>query len=342
MYCRKPFVRDPTGSVFRSTNKEDWIKGVPFPCGKCLPCRINKRRQWTTRLVLESFCHSSSSFFTFTYNDENLPLTDKGLPTLQPRHFQLFMKRLRKELPFPIRFYVAGEYGSKSLRPHYHAIFFGLPTSTYQVVSRCWTNSTSHSISQCFACHGKNSADPVFSFKSSYGNVYFGYDCSIEALQYVAGYVTKKISEVGSTSDDPFSRHFYPDGRYREFSRMSRNPGIGIPALLSISKQLRDKALLDGKFPNFISLGKRTLPFDRTTRCYLAYLFPEYFSSDFVSDSMREFVTLRNSPDALSNLSESKYLPFGLLTGTRMLNDESKVENLINRLTIRGVFNREA
>lgn len=342
MFCRKPFVKDPTGRVFRSIDPEDWIKGVPFPCGQCLPCRINKRRQWTTRLVLESFCHEESSFFTFTYNDENLPFTETGLPTLDSRQFQLFMKRLRKALPFSIRFYAAGEYGTKSRRPHYHAVFFGLPASYYPMVSRCWTSQTSNTVSQCFICHDKRTADPVFSFTSSLGNCYFGHDCSVEAMQYVAGYVTKKISAVRSSKDDAYSRKYYPDGREREFARMSRNPGIGIPSLLSISKQFYDKAQLDGKFPTAFFIGKRSFPFDRTTRAYLRYLFPQYFSTDFVSDAMREFFALCSDPDSVSRVSDSQYSGFGLLTGSRILDDESKVDNLINRLTIKGVFNREA
>ena len=49
------------------------------------------------------------------------------MQTLRKRDYQLFMKRLRKAFPNDkIRFYAAGEYGPKTLRPHYHAILFGL------------------------------------------------------------------------------------------------------------------------------------------------------------------------------------------------------------------------
>ena len=41
------------------------------------------------------------------------------------RHFQLFMKRLRKEFaPTNIRFYMCGEYGEDFSRPHFHACLF--------------------------------------------------------------------------------------------------------------------------------------------------------------------------------------------------------------------------
>ena len=46
---------------------------VPFGCGQCLPCRVNKRRLWTNRIMLESMCHDDNAFVTLTYNDDNIP-----------------------------------------------------------------------------------------------------------------------------------------------------------------------------------------------------------------------------------------------------------------------------
>lgn len=42
-------------------------------------------------------------------------------------HFQKFMKRLRRDLDTPIKYFSCGEYGDKSFRPHYHAIILGVP-----------------------------------------------------------------------------------------------------------------------------------------------------------------------------------------------------------------------
>lgn len=70
-----------------------------------MPCRINKRRIWTTRLFLESLVHRSSIFFTLTYRDECLP--EGG--NLNPRDMTLFLKRLRKAVaPLRIRFFIVG------------------------------------------------------------------------------------------------------------------------------------------------------------------------------------------------------------------------------------------
>lgn len=45
---------------------------MPCPCGKCIPCLINRKRLWKHRLILESYCHDKSAFVTLTYNDDQL------------------------------------------------------------------------------------------------------------------------------------------------------------------------------------------------------------------------------------------------------------------------------
>lgn len=105
MICSKPFVKN----------------GAEHGCGQCLPCRINRRRLWTARLVLESFLHSHSWFVTLTYAPEHLP--EDG--SVSPRTLKLFLMRLRKSAG-AFRYFAVGEYGERGGRPHYHALLFGL------------------------------------------------------------------------------------------------------------------------------------------------------------------------------------------------------------------------
>ena len=49
--------------------------------------------------------HKENCFVTLTYNDDNLPPD----LSLDKRAFQLFMKRLRKRVKVPIRFFACGE-----------------------------------------------------------------------------------------------------------------------------------------------------------------------------------------------------------------------------------------
>jgi len=90
-----------------------------LPCGQCLECRLEYARQWAVRCVHEAKVHDKNAFITLTYSDENLKS-----PKLEYRDFQLFMKKLRKVQNEPIGYFVTGEYGDKTKRPHWHAILF--------------------------------------------------------------------------------------------------------------------------------------------------------------------------------------------------------------------------
>jgi hypothetical protein len=63
--------------------------------------------------------HQRSCFITLTYNEQNETIN------LDYKHVQDFMKRLRKRKG-PCRFFAAGEYGKKELRPHWHILLFGV------------------------------------------------------------------------------------------------------------------------------------------------------------------------------------------------------------------------
>lgn len=63
----------------------------------------------------------NNSFITLTYSDQELP--ENGC--LKKSDFQKFIKRLRKKTKAKIRYYMCGEYGDKTNRPHFHAILFG-------------------------------------------------------------------------------------------------------------------------------------------------------------------------------------------------------------------------
>ena len=179
MLCRKPFRE--------------------FACGQCMPCRISRRRLWTHRMLLETLKHDSNSFATLTYADDFVPLNG----SLNPRHVQLWLKRFRKEIsPVSLRFFLVGEYGDVSQRPHYHAALFGVGPELQDLVAKTW----------------------------QMGHVMLG-DLTVQSARYIAGYVTKKMTRW----DDPRL-----NGRHPEFSRMSLRPGIGASAVPDIALTLLD------------------------------------------------------------------------------------------------------
>jgi len=93
---------------------------LQLPCGQCQHCRLQRSAEWATRITHEAQLYERNCFVTLTYSDEHLP-EDSGL---QKRHWQLFAKAMRKEVG-PFRYYMCGEYGERTNRPHYHACIFG-------------------------------------------------------------------------------------------------------------------------------------------------------------------------------------------------------------------------
>lgn len=108
----------------------------PVPCGKCLPCLVNKRIDWAFRLQQEyKACRGSAAFITLTYSAKFVP--DDGL---NKRHVQLFLKRLRKRIGKKVRYYLVGEYGSKTGRPHYHLLLFNYEESDEKYIRIAWAS----------------------------------------------------------------------------------------------------------------------------------------------------------------------------------------------------------
>lgn len=91
-----------------------------LPCGQCLRCRLERSRQWAMRCMHEASSWKENCFITLTYSDENIPSGGN----LRYKDYQDFMKRLRYYCGENIRFYMSGEYGESTRRPHYHACLF--------------------------------------------------------------------------------------------------------------------------------------------------------------------------------------------------------------------------
>ena len=100
-----------------------------------MPCKINRRSEWTGRILLEMQSHENSTFCTLTYSDSHLP--SDGL--IKKRDVQLFLKKLRRKYaPKTIRYFATGEYGSQTSRAHYHLILFGFCPLDHHLVTEAW------------------------------------------------------------------------------------------------------------------------------------------------------------------------------------------------------------
>jgi hypothetical protein len=232
MLCKNPMVR---GKEVHS-------------CGQCMPCRINRRREWSHRIMLEVASHrEKSAFITLTYNEKHLT-SDLSV---KPADLINFVRRFRygttessRRPTERVRYFGAGEYGERFSRPHYHVAIFG-----HGSCSRIRTSNTGRcSCSYCTYC------EQVW----AKGNVSVG---AVEpaSAAYIAGYVTKKMTR----SDDPRL-----NGRHPEFGRMSLRPGIGALFMDEVASAILEydleKEMVD--VPKGLRHGNQIWPLDRYLR----------------------------------------------------------------------------
>ncbi|MEO5351176.1 MAG: hypothetical protein H7836_16265 [Magnetococcus sp. YQC-3] len=124
------------------------------------------------------------------------------------------MKRLRKRVKQPVRFYVGGEYGEQLMRPHYHACLFG-----FDFDDKVYYRKTS-------------SGEKIYTSKLleslwPYGLSSIG-DVTFQSAAYIARYCVQKVT--GDLAKSHY-RVITDDGeivdRVPEFNHMSLKPGIG-------------------------------------------------------------------------------------------------------------------
>lgn len=190
-------------------------------------------------MMLEAFCHAESSFVTLTYREEALPADG----SLRPGDLQAWLKRLRERRSGErIRFFAVGEYGDRSLRPHYHAALFGYASCQFGRVVKgdC----------QCRQCVDVRET-------WSFGHVMVG-ELTIRSAQYITGYVAKKFTRP----DNPLL-----GGRHPEFARMSLRPGIGADAVPDVASAMMRWSVEEGvDVPVALRHGPSELPLGKYLR----------------------------------------------------------------------------
>lgn len=303
MLCVKPFV--PLTSH------------IPFGCTQCLPCRINRRRNWSFRMLLESMKHGDSSFITLTYADaqqEKPCKVCKGpckrcdcyvhSDQVQPWHARNFLKRFRKILePQKIRYFLVGEYGSETQRPHYHLIVFGVSS---------------------LVAGGLDGFSGIVRDSWRCGHVYVG-DANIDSMQYVAGYVTKKLT---SKDDERLN------GRHPEFARMSLRPGIGATAIDDIARAMDTDAGLQqliesGDVPHTLKLGNKSLPLARYMRrklrgkLGLSEEAPQEAQKRYALQMLDVFNEAKQNPKLMANCVSKSHF-WGRINSQKVLNISNK------------------
>lgn len=223
-------------------------------CGRCNTCRTKRAYSWVKRIESECSCHKYSVFFTLTYSNDFVPLIQfdddccyrsfrttqnytvelpdfddlsfrllnkNMLFVLDSSHIQLFIKRLRsniyeetKESTSSLRYYVVGEYGPTTFRPHYHGILWYDSARINSVFEKVFVKAWSK-------------YDRVSCSYKPIGRVDWSYVNS-NAAQYVAQYLncTNNLPSVLALP------------AFRPFSLQSRRPPVG--SLLQSDEQIRE------------------------------------------------------------------------------------------------------
>lgn len=96
-------------------------------CKQCTWCRLSRSREVAARIMHEVKHHRESWFFTLTYDDEHLPMSCCG-PTLDRARITKMRKQVDQDSNRgyfgKFKFFLVGEYGDETKRPHYHGVAF--------------------------------------------------------------------------------------------------------------------------------------------------------------------------------------------------------------------------
>lgn len=226
-----------------------------LPCGKCDGCHTKKASEWGLRCSHEAQFYDYNSFLTLTYDNDCMP--DAGF--LEPTELTNFIKRLRiavtrneKRITTErdmgnIRYFACGEYGTKTTRPHYHALIFNLKFNDSRSVGR--ELSQSDCLHELWP-HGQARIGAV----------------TRASANYVAQYALKKRQTPIWQNDDGVTR---PD----PFLRMSQYPPIGTRWLHTYANDLHKGYIQDGEQTAGIprAYRKQLQRLDPSTEEWIAY-----------------------------------------------------------------------
>ena len=207
------------------------LEEFTIPCGKCLGCFLDKSQQWACRVVMESLDYVDNYFITLTYDEDHVPRNCKSkyfnrsqqrwidyatddwmdVKTLSLEDYQNFFKRLRIGLlryfgqDDPIRYFGCGEYGSTTLRPHYHLCVCNLKLQDLVPLGVNRIGQTLYS------------SDFL---SNTWGNGHIAVaPLNFQTAAYTTRYCMKKAT------GDPYQ--FIDAGMPDQFQTMSRRPGLG-------------------------------------------------------------------------------------------------------------------
>lgn len=249
--------------------------GLLVPCGKCPNCAKRYASGWSFRLLTEEKYSDTAYFLTLTYNSNNVEYTANGYKTLNKDHLRAFWKALRKKNTNKLKYYAVGEYGSKTNRPHYHAIIFNADLKS--IIGHAPAYALQSGL---IPMDGKTELDSKL-WKHGYITIGRVNELSVG---YALKYMLKKLTRKKHARDD----------RQIEFSAMSKKLGSQY-----LTKQARDYHISD--LTNRFSL--------KLSNGALAPM-PRYYKQHFYNNRQLETIAKhyeQKAIDEFNNLSTEEF-----------------------------------
>ncbi len=218
MSCNKPIdawqytQKSKSQSLqFGTAPHGELTKEMQISCRQCKGCLIDRSIMWAIRMMHESSLHEHNQFITLSYDQDNIP-ENYGL---HKRDHQLFMKRLRRHFKnTKIRYFVCGEYGEETSRPHYHLILFNLPLTDLVP----WSEKKDH----------KTYTSQIINKIWAKGNCIIGESVTPQTCAYVSNYMLKELRSKNWKTKfaitDPTTGEYHE--RIPPYQSMSRRPGL--------------------------------------------------------------------------------------------------------------------
>lgn len=229
-------------------------------CGSCGPCRLRASAETAMRIMHEAKQYKHNYFLTLTYDDNSLRTTSEitGEPLLDPfEWFEVglsaymtnaghmfnkdtgeliiatfwksdvisFMKRLRRYYSYHegvegIRFFLSGEYGEISNRPHFHLILLNSPDLSKDF--KLWSY-------QNYSLYESETLKKLWKL----GRVIVG-ELNFETAAYTARYCMKKLK---GKALEGLPLDNLP---YQPWCDRSRRPGLGSDFVASSLEDMLD------------------------------------------------------------------------------------------------------
>lgn len=229
--CVNPLTISFKGETRRLRESCGLPTSILVPCGTCSECAKKKATSWGIRAYREFLFAPANSvrFVTITYDDDHIPQTSKGNKTLSSFDCKRFLKSFRQSLfrkyGVTIRFMCSGEYGTKTFRPHYHFLFYGIPpcmtnVELRDIIASAWhrcsvidvqypknANSSGFYVGKYMAKSGYARAraicvdDPEFVMPFKRSSIGFGNQFSRSEIAY---YLAEDVSNIPEGYTPPF------------------------------------------------------------------------------------------------------------------------------------------